>query len=81
MDKRQILRECVDNVMLLTQLGTSIAVPPLLCLYAAGWLRDRFDLGLWIMVLALVLGVASGITSAWNLWKQTEQRRKKRNGK
>lgn len=81
MDKHQILRECMDNMMLLTQLGLSIAVPPLLCLYAAGWLRDRLGLGAWILIPALVLGIASGLMGAWNLWKQAERRRNKRSGK
>ena len=57
MDKNQILKECMENLALLTQLGLSIAIPPLLCLYAADWLRNRLDLGLWVMAVALVFGL------------------------
>ena len=59
MDKHQILKECAENLALLTQLGLSVAVPPLLCLYAADWLRNRLNLGLWIMVIALLLGLGA----------------------
>lgn len=77
MDKRQILKECIENLALLTQLGLSIAVPPLVCLYAAGWLRDRLELGLWVMVLALLLGLGGSIANVWKFWKMIEQRDKR----
>lgn len=68
MDKRQILRECAENLALLTQLGISVAAPPMLCLYAAGWLRDRFSLGGWVMAAGLILGIGGGVMSAWRFW-------------
>lgn len=78
MDNRQILRECAENLALLTQLGLSIAVPPILCLYAASWFRDRFSLGLWVMGVALVVGVGGGVMSAWRLWDIVQRRREDR---
>lgn len=74
MDKHQILRECVENVMLLTQLGLSVAVPPLLCLYAANWLRGVLELGLWVMVIALLLGLGSAGVNVWRFWKLLQKR-------
>lgn len=74
MDKHQILKECVENLALLTQLGLSIAVPPLLCLYGAGWVRNRFGLGLWIMILALLLGLGSSMSNVYRFWKQIQHR-------
>ncbi len=74
MDKHQILKECVENVMLLTQLGLSVAVPPLLCLYAANWLRGVLGLGLWIMVIALLLGLGSAGVNVWRFWKLLQKR-------
>ena len=32
----------MENLALLTQLGVSIAVPPILCLLAANWLRGKW---------------------------------------
>ena len=40
----------------LTQLGISVAVPLALCTLGAVWLRDRFQLGSWILVLGIGLG-------------------------
>ena len=41
----------------LTQLGLSVAVPLGGFLLLAIWLRDRFDLGAWIVIAGVVLGV------------------------
>ena len=51
------------NLVWLTQLGVSLAAPPLLCLGGAWWLRQRFSLGLWVLVLGLILGIG-GMASA-----------------
>lgn len=74
MDKHQILKECMENLTLLTQLGVSIAVPPILCLLAANWLRGKLGLGLWIMIVALVLGLGGSASNVWKFWKQLEKR-------
>ena len=41
----------------LTQLGLSVAVPLGGFLLLTIWLRDRFDLGAWIVIAGVVLGV------------------------
>jgi hypothetical protein len=74
MDNRQILKECAENLALLTQLGISIALPPLLCLYAANWLRNRYSLGGWILAVGLVIGVGGGVMSAWKFWLMIRKR-------
>ena len=40
----------------MTQLGISVAVPLALCTLGAVWLRNRFDLGPWILILGIGLG-------------------------
>lgn len=81
MDKHQILKECAENLALLTQLGLSVVVPPLLCLYAADWLRNRLNLGLWIMVIALLLGLGGAAVNVWRTWKMIERRGEKQHRK
>ncbi len=78
MDKRQILRECAENLTLLTQLGLSLAAPPVLSLLAAAWLIRRYALGYWVMVAALLLGIAGGIWSARCFWSQMQRRLEQR---
>ena len=52
---------------LLTELGLSLICPILLCAWGAGYLRDRFGLGNWVMLVAILFGTLSGITSAAKL--------------
>ena len=42
----------------LTQLGLSIVCPLLLSVLGAVWLRNRFDLGNWVIFLGIALGFA-----------------------
>ncbi len=41
----------------LTQLGLSVALPPAGFILLAIWLRDRFGLGVWVVWVAIVVGV------------------------
>lgn len=40
----------------LTQLGFSVAAPLVLCTLGALWLRDRFCLGPWVILVGIGLG-------------------------
>lgn len=41
----------------LTQLGLSVALPPLGFVLLALWLKNRFSWGNWVMIVAVILGV------------------------
>lgn len=41
----------------LTQLGISVAVPLTACIWIAAWLRSRFELGPWVLLLGIGLGL------------------------
>ncbi|MGX8698938.1 MAG: hypothetical protein ACSW8F_03290 [bacterium] len=52
----------------LTQLGFSVAIPPVVFIAGAVWLRDRMGLGAWVVVLGVVVGVlgaAGGLISSF----------------
>ena len=53
------------NIVWLTQLGLSIAVPPVLCILGAVWLRNRFALGGWVVAAGVVLGLGAAFMSLW----------------
>ena len=40
----------------LTQLGISVAVPLALCTIGSVWLRNRFQLGPWVLIVGIGLG-------------------------
>lgn len=45
----------------LTQLGLSVAFPLAGFVWGAVWLRDRFDLGIWVLIVGIVLGLAGAV--------------------
>ncbi len=51
------------NLVWVTQLGLSVAAPPVLCIFAAVWLRGRFELGGWVVALGVALGVGGAAAS------------------
>lgn len=45
----------------LTQLGISVAVPPVAFTLLGVWLRERFALGSWVVIAAVALGVLCAV--------------------
>ncbi len=40
----------------ITQLGLSVAVPPVGFILLATWIRNLFDLGVWVVIVGAILG-------------------------
>lgn len=57
----------------LTQLGFSIVSPLLLCFLGAVWLRNRFALGGWIVVIGLLLGLGGAFSAGLTFYRHTRQ--------
>lgn len=51
----------ISLIVWLTQLGLSVAVPPAGFILLAVWLRDRFNLGMWVMWVGIVLGIVGAV--------------------
>ena len=69
----------VSRISLITQLGLSLVTPPLLLLYGAMWLQERFGIGDWLLLCAILTGILSGGCAAYNLIRAEllcEKRRK-----
>lgn len=45
----------------LTQLGLSVALPPLVFLLLALWLKNQFSWGNWVIIAAIILGIVMAI--------------------
>ena len=63
----------------LTQLGISVAVPPVVMILLAVWLRNRFDLGVWVVILGIVLGAVFAADGLRQSLKAMERMAKKEN--
>jgi len=57
----------LSRITLISQLGLSFIVPPLLLLCGAMWLQSRFGLGDWVLLLAIFTGILSGGFSVYSL--------------
>ena len=57
----------------LTQLGISVAGPLAGFILLAVWLRQRFDLGIWVLLVSIVLGISGAIDGFRVSMKAMEQ--------
>ena len=57
----------------LTQLGISVVGPLAGFTLLAVWLRQRFDLGIWVLLVGLVLGISGAIDGFRVSMKAMEQ--------
>ena len=57
---RKTLRALARNLPLVTQFGL---LPPILCFFGARWLMDRFGLGSWVLLIAVLLALASIVSA------------------
>ena len=62
----------VKVLALLTQLGLSIAFPLAGFVVGAVWLRSRYQLGVWILILGVILGFAGAAHGLWSTLKATD---------
>jgi uncharacterized membrane protein len=57
----------------LTQLGISVAVPLGGFVAVAVWLRQRFDLGAWVVIVGVVIGVICAVNGLRDSLKAMER--------
>ena len=56
-------KDILQGLSMLTQLGLSIAMPPVLCILFGLWAQKKWALGEWVIVVSLVVGLVSGACS------------------
>ena len=54
----------LEALVWVTQLGLSVAGPPVLFLLLAAWLKTRFGFGDWVTVVGIVLGLLGALGGA-----------------
>ena len=63
----------LNMLVWLTQLGLSVAGPLAGFILLAVWLRERFDLGVWVLIVGIVLGISGAIDGFRVSMKAMEQ--------
>ncbi len=48
-------------IVWITQLGISVAMPLLIFVFGSVWLRERFDLGAWVVIVGVVFGICGAV--------------------
>lgn len=63
-----------SRISLLTQLGLSVVTPPILSVLLALWLQERFGLGDWVLLCAILGGIFSGVMSVFSFVRRETAR-------
>lgn len=63
----------VSLLVWLTQLGLSVAVPPVLFVLLAVWLRNTLGWGLWVIWAGVLLGLYCAVTGFLSSLRTMEQ--------
>ena len=54
----------LNLLMWVTQFGLSAIFPTLFFLWLAVWLQGKFGLGMWVVIVLGILGLATSVSSA-----------------
>ena len=67
------LYQIARHLVWLTQFGLSVALPPVLLLLGAVWLKNQFVLGGWVVLVGLLLGLLGSVGSLHNNLKSIDR--------
>ena len=56
-------KDILQGLSMLTQLGLSVALPPVLCILFGIWAQKKWGLDDWVIVVSLLAGLISGACS------------------
>lgn len=70
----------LNMLVWLTQLGLSVAGPLAGFILLAVWLRQQFDLGIWVLIIGLIFGISGAIDGFRVSMKAMDQMSKSKSG-
>ena len=70
-------RSVFSALAMITQFGISTITPMLLCIFVALWLKNRFALGDWVVLIGVIMGIGSGFLSMMKMIRQMSELSKK----
>lgn len=65
---------------MISQFGIGVLTPMLLCIFAALWLKNRFGLGDYVVLIGILLGIGSGFVSMMKMIRQMGDMSKEEDG-
>ena len=67
-DKKNYYKS-LSNLALLSQIGFSMIVPIIGCVWIGNFLMNKFELGSWVLFLFIILGVFSAFANLFKITK------------
>ena len=65
----------VDAVII--QLGLTLVIPLLVCLYFCYWLCENAQAGSWVYIIGIILGLGAGAMTWYKLYLRCRTKKKK----
>lgn len=66
---------------MIIQLGLTLVIPLLACLYVCYWLCEHIGVGSWIYIVGLIFGIGADIMTWYKLYLREKNRKKKKDRK
>lgn len=66
-----------SRLTLVSQLGFTLITPSILCIFAALFLQKHTDIGEWLLIPAILIGLISGVLGAASLIRAEIAREKR----
>ena len=66
----QLMQKICRGIALVGQLGFSLITPPVALLWLAHWLQEKYALGVWITILALIVGLLTSASTALQFYRK-----------
>ena len=75
------MQKLCRGIALVGQLGFSLITPPVVLLWLAHWLQTKYGLGVWVTILALILGLLTSASTALQFYRKLTAKKEKDNDK
>ena len=73
------MQKLCRGIALVGQLGFSLITPPVVLLWLAHWLQTKYSLGVWVTILALILGLLTSASTALQFYRKLTAKKEKDN--
>ena len=77
MHRIDTMQKLFRGIALVGQLGFSLITPPVVLLWLAHWLQTKYQLGVWITVLALIFGLLTSVSTALQFYRKITAKKDK----
>ena len=68
-------------LFVIIQLGLTLVIPLLACLYFCYWLCEHKGVGSWVYIIGLIFGIGAGIMTWYKLYLRTKKHNNKKKDK